>query len=294
MPRFFHCGPHRLALERPLVMGIVNVTPDSFSDGGRFLAADQAIAHARQLIDEGADLLDIGGESTRPGAATVPVEEECARVLPVITALRDGPVPISIDTRKPAVMQAAIEAGATLVNDIAALEAPGALELVARVGVGVCLMHKQGEPATMQQAPAYGSVVEEVEAYLLARAQAAERAGVKRASILIDPGFGFGKTFAHNQALFRALPRLVAQGYPVLVGVSRKTMLGQLIAAADGTLPPPVARDTASVAAAILAAEAGTAVLRVHAVRETVEALRIWQGLRPWRDTNESISEARI
>ncbi len=268
----FHCGPHRFALDRPLVMGIVNVTPDSFSDGGRFLDPRHAIDHGRQLLEEGADILDVGGESTRPGARAVSVQEELDRVLPVIEGLRGDGAVLSVDSMKPEVMQAALAAGAALVNDVDALRAPGALEAVASSGCGVCLMHMRGRPRDMQQSPEYEDVVAEVEAFLRERAAAAEAAGIARERILIDPGFGFGKTLAHNIALFKNLPRF-ADIAPVLVGVSRKSMLGAI------TGRETADRLAASVAAALLAVQCGAALVRVHDVKETVDAIRVWRSL---------------
>ncbi|MBE9610146.1 dihydropteroate synthase [Chitinilyticum piscinae] len=270
-----HCGRFRLSLDRPLVMGIVNVTPDSFSDGGRYVARDAALAHAEQLLAAGADLLDIGGESTRPGAAHVPVELELERVLPVLEGLQSAGVPLSIDTRKPAVMRAALALGIDLVNDIAALEGEGALALLAQSDAAVCLMHKQGEPQTMQQAPVYDDVVAEVCGYLSGRYASCLQAGITHERILLDPGFGFGKTFAHNRALFRALPQLVHDlPAPLLIGVSRKRMLGEITGRDTGERMP------ASIAAALLAAQAGAAVIRVHDVSETVDALRVLAALQ--------------
>ena len=263
------CGRFILPAGRPLLMGVVNVTPDSFSDGGRFLDAAAAVAHARQLIDEGADLLDIGGESTRPGAAEVPVGEELARVIPVLEALRGAPVPVSVDTRRPEVMHAALAAGASMVNDIESLQAPGALEAVASSACAVCLMHKQGDPATMQQAPHYDDVVAEVFGFLLARARAAEAGGVARERIVLDPGFGFGKDDTHNLTLLKALPTLAQAGYPVLSGWSRKSTLGRLTGRAAHE------RLAASLAAALIAARQGATMLRVHDMRETRDAMRI-------------------
>ena len=254
-------------------MGIVNVTPDSFSDGGRFLATDQAVAHARQLVEEGADLLDIGGESTRPGAQAVSEEEEIQRVVPVIEALLALNVPLSVDTMKPGVMCAALTAGADLVNDVNALQAEGAMDAVANSQAAVCLMHMQGQPATMQQAPRYDDAVAEVEDYLLERASAAQAAGIAAERIVLDPGFGFGKTLDHNLALFRELPRLVSKGYPILAGVSRKSMLGTI------TGRPVEQRLHASVAAALLAAERGARILRVHDVAATCDAIKIWKAI---------------
>jgi dihydropteroate synthase len=270
LPPHLRCGSYTLWLDRPLIMGVVNVTPDSFSDGGRYLAHESAIAHARSLIEEGADILDIGGESTRPGAAAVSLIEERNRVLPVVEALEGCEVPISVDTRKPELMREAIAAGACLVNDIGGAEAPGVLELIKATGAGVCLMHKQGEPQSMQQNPQYADVVSEVRAYLAGRIEAAVAAGVARESIAIDPGFGFGKTYEHNLALLKHLPSLAALGVPVLAGLSRKAMLGRI------TGREPQARVYASVAAALFAAEQGARILRVHDVTATRDALAVW------------------
>ncbi|GAB1233698.1 dihydropteroate synthase [Ferrigenium sp. UT5] len=252
-------------------MGIVNVTPDSFSDGGLHASAATAIAHAHRLIEYGADMLDIGGESTRPGAAEVGVQEELDRVLPVLEGLRGVAVPLSIDTWKPEVMRAALAAGASLVNDVNALRAEGALQAVAASAAAVCLMHKQGNPQTMQQQPHYADVVAEVGAFLRARVAATEAAGIARNRIVIDPGFGFGKTLAHNLALLRDLDALSALGVPVLAGLSRKSMLGAITGRGIGE------RVAASVAAALLAVQRGAAIVRVHDVRETVDALKVWQ-----------------
>lgn len=269
------CGRFSLALDRPLVMGIVNVTPDSFSDGGRCESLEAAVAHARQMVADGVDILDIGGESTRPGAPVVAVDEELRRVVPVLQSLRELNVPLSIDTRKPEVMRVALQEGVDLVNDIAALEGEGALLALAQSKAAVCLMHKQGDPQSMQLAPRYEDVVAEVGCYLLRRRDAALQAGIVGERILLDPGFGFGKTLEHNIALFKALPILREKWQcPILVGVSRKTMLGQITAKAVE------ARMPASIAAALLAAQAGAAVIRVHDVAETVDALRVWAALR--------------
>ena len=269
-----HCGRFVLPLSRPLIMGIVNVTPDSFSDGGCFDSTAAAVAHAQKLLTEGADILDIGGESTRPGATVVSVEEEIRRVVPVLRALHALNVPLSIDTCKPEVMCAALEVGVDLVNDIAALEGRGALELLAASGAAVCLMHKQGEPQTMQAAPEYADVVVDVNDYRAARRDAAQAAGIALERILLDPGFGFGKTFEHNVALFRALAQMrQALDCPLLVGVSRKSMLGQI------TGRPVSERVSASVAAALLAAQSGAAVIRVHDVAETADALKVLAAL---------------
>jgi dihydropteroate synthase len=255
-------------------MGIVNVTEDSFSDGGRFLDPKSAVDRGMQLASEGAAIVDVGGESTRPGAATVPADVELARVMPVVEALVRQGIPVSVDTMKPEVMRAAIAAGAAVVNDVNAFRAPGAIEAVAGADVGLVAMHMQGTPATMQQAPRYDDVVAEVGAYLVERARALEAAGVARERIALDPGFGFGKTFEHNRALFRAVPQLAKHGYPVLVGVSRKRMIAELTGRDVGE------RLAGSVAAALLAAQNGARILRVHDVRETVDALQTWQGLR--------------
>jgi len=273
-PLYLQCGSYRLSLDRPLIMGVVNVTPDSFSDGGLYTDLQTAVAHARALIDEGADILDIGGESTRPGAEPVSLEEERRRVMPVLEALAQCGRPISVDTRKPELMQEAIATGASLVNDIDALENPAALSAVARASVAVCLMHKQGDPRTMQQNPQYADVVAEVRDYLKSRIEAALRAGIERDRIIIDPGFGFGKTQEHNIALLRQLPELTGLGVPVLAGLSRKALLGRI------TGREPRDRVYASIAAALFAAERGARILRVHDVTETRDALSVWWALR--------------
>ena len=271
---FLQCGRFRLTLERPLIMGVVNVTPDSFSDGGRYASIDSAVAQARALIAQGADIVDIGGESTRPGARPVTLEEERRRVLPVIEALADCERPISVDTRKPELMRLAIAAGVSFVNDIDALESRQALEIVARAEVAVCLMHKQGNPQTMQENPTYSDVVREVRDYLQQRLEAALAAGIAKARIVLDPGFGFGKTAEHNVALLRGLPTLTALGVPVLAGLSRKAMLGRI------TGRPPHERVHASVAAALFAVERGASIVRVHDVTETRDALAVWCALK--------------
>ena len=263
------CGSFTLDLSRPKVMGIVNVTPDSFSDGGRYVSFSSAIDHACRLIEDGADMLDIGGESTRPGAAEVNEQEELERVLPVIEGLRGIPVPISIDTWKPAVMRAAINAGATMVNDVNALLADGAIQAVAATGAAVCLMHKQGTPQSMQLQPVYDDVILEVADFLKQRIAVAEASGMGRERIVIDPGFGFGKSLAHNLTLLRELESFSSLGVPVLAGVSRKSMLGAITGRGVNE------RLASSVAAAILAVQRGAAIVRVHDVRETVDALKI-------------------
>ncbi len=267
------CGRFTLALDRPLVMGIVNVTPDSFSDGGRFFASEAAIAHARRLIEDGADLIDVGGESTRPGAAPTGLQEELDRVLPVLEALAQGEVPVSIDTQKPEVMSAAILAGASMINDVNALQAEGAIAACAGSDVAVCLMHKQGAPVTMQQDPRYDDVVAEVREFLLARAARCVEAGIAADRIAIDPGFGFGKTAAHNFTLLRELHRFSTTGFALLAGYSRKRSLGEI------TGRGPDERLAASLAAALIAAQNGAHIVRVHDVRETVDVLRVWNAV---------------
>ncbi len=266
------CGAHRLPLDRPLVMGVLNVTPDSFSDGGRFLDPSAALDHAQKMLDDGADIIDIGGESTRPGALPTPEREELERVVPLIEKIAALGVPVSVDTRKPVVMRAAIAAGAALINDVSALRAPGALEAVAGAGttVAVCLMHMRGEPATMQQNVVYGDVVYEVRTFLAERAAACAAAGIARDCIVVDPGFGFGKTVEHNLTLLRGLSELVALGYPVMVGLSRKSTIGAL------TGRDPGARTAGSIAAALVAVARGAKIVRTHDVRETVDALKVW------------------
>ena len=265
----FRCGNSRFDLSQPLVMGIVNVTPDSFSDGGLHLQRDAALAHAHKLIAEGADILDIGGESTRPGAQPVSIQQELDRVMPVIEGLKGVPVPVSIDTCKPEVMLAAIAAGAQMVNDINALQDPAAMNAVAAGRVSVCLMHKQGDPQTMQQQPQYQDVVTEVSAFLCERVAAAKAAGVGHDRIVIDPGFGFGKTLAHNLSLLQELKQLTELGVPILAGLSRKSMLGALTGRDTGQRLP------ASIAAGLIAVQRGANILRVHDVGATVDALKV-------------------
>jgi dihydropteroate synthase len=270
---FLHLGSHRLSLARPLVMGIVNVTPDSFSDGGRLDDAAAAVAHALHLHDAGADILDVGGESTRPGATEVTATEELRRVLPVIAALSAQGCVVSVDTKKPEVMREALAAGAVMVNDVAALQAPGALQAVAESEAAVCLMHMQGEPGTMQQAPTYADVVADVRTFLEARVAACAAAGIARERIVVDPGFGFGKTLHHNLRLLKRLDRLCDLGVPVLVGLSRKSMLGTL------TGQPVDQREFAGVAAHLIAAARGARLLRVHDVAAMRDALAIWNAV---------------
>ncbi len=261
---------------RPLVMGVVNVTPDSFSDGGLFASREHAIAHALDLVEQGADILDIGGESTRPGAEPVTEAAELERVVPVIAGIRAASaIPISVDTSKPAVMRSAVGAGADMINDVNALRAPGAVATAADLEVPVCLMHMQGEPRTMQQAPAYEDVVAEIKAFFQARIRDCRAAGIPSQALVLDPGFGFGKTLAHNLQLLAGLERFAALGLPLLAGLSRKSMLGAITGRER-----PDQRLAASVAAAVLAAERGAAIIRVHDVVETVDALKVLQALK--------------
>ncbi len=260
----------------PVIMGIVNVTPDSFSDGGRYAQSEQAIEHGLSLVEQGADILDIGGESTRPGAEAVSQDAELERVIPVIEGLRRATrCPISIDTSKAEVMRAAVRAGADMINDVSALGNPGALEAAAELAVPVCLMHMRGEPRTMQQNPEYHDVVADVAAFLDQRIDACLAAGIKRRHLVIDPGFGFGKTLAHNLGLLNGIEELRRLGVPVLAGLSRKSMLGMITgrSATDDRL-------AASLAAALLAAQHGAAILRVHDVAETVDVIKVWNATR--------------
>lgn len=270
---FLNCGNFRLSLARPLIMGVINVTPDSFSDGGLYLATTAAVAHARQLISEGADLLDIGGESTRPGAVPVTLDEERRRVLPVLEALTDAGVPLSVDTQKPELMREAAAAGAAMINDISGFEAPGALDAVTGTDCALCIMHKQGDPQTMQQSPQYADVVSEVRDYLQQRVAAARQAGVARERLVVDPGFGFGKTLNHNLELLRRLDEIAAPGVPVLAGLSRKSMIGKLTGRDAGD------RLAGSVAAALFAVQRGAAIVRVHDVAATRDALVVWNAV---------------
>lgn len=269
------CAGTPLDLSVPCVMGILNVTPDSFSDGGEFVAPERAVGRAQRMVEEGAAIIDVGGESTRPGAAEVPEDVELERVIPVIEALREAvSVPVSIDTRKPAVMQAAVGAGAGLINDVNALREPGALATAAALGVPVCLMHMQGTPRTMQEEPAYDDVVAEVTAFLTARAEACQAAGIARERILVDPGFGFGKTTQHNLLLLRRLETLAGAGYPVLVGLSRKSLIGNVLGLpVDKRLYP-------GLALAVLAVWQGAAIVRTHDVAATREAIAMCQAVR--------------
>lgn len=274
-PTHLRCGRHLLALARPLVMGILNVTPDSFSDGGAFFDRERALDHARRMVADGADLVDIGGESTRPGAEPVAETVELARVIPLVETLSQEGVLVSVDTMKAGVMRAAILSGAAMINDVRALREEGALAAAVASEVAVCLMHMQGNPRSMQDDPQYGNVASEVQAFLAERARACEAAGVARDRIVLDPGFGFGKTKEHNLALLRALPALTELGYPILVGLSRKSMLKQLTGRSVQERLP------ASLAAALAAVARGASIVRVHDVRETVDALDVWRATAP-------------
>lgn len=276
MTQHFHCGRFVLNAERPLIMGIVNLTDDSFSGDGLRGDTGAAIAHARRLIEEGAQILDLGAESSRPGAAPVSAQQEIDRLLPVIEALRDCGTALSIDTVKPEVMRLALNAGADMINDINALRAPGALELVAASKAGVCLMHMQGDPRTMQDAPHYADIVTEVAEFLGERVAAAEAAGTALNRIAVDPGFGFGKSLEHNIELLRRLDELVVPGLPLLVGMSRKSMLGLI------TGRPAHERVHAGIAAHVLAVERGARIVRVHDVAATRDALAIVQAVEDY------------
>ncbi len=265
------CADHSLDLNEPRVMGILNVTPDSFSDGGMFVKPSDALKHAVRMVEEGAAIIDVGGESTRPGAQSVSLQQELDRVIPVIETLTSElSVPVSIDTSKPEVMREAATAGAGMINDVCALSAEGAIEAVSELQIPVCLMHMQGEPRSMQQQPLYDDVVAEVSDYLQQRAQACLAAGIPGQYILLDPGFGFGKTLQHNLLLLQNFESLTALGYPLLAGVSRKSMIGQILdeRGADQRL-------YGSLAAAVIAAMKGASILRVHDVRATVDAMRV-------------------
>ncbi len=268
------CGGRRLDLRRVAVMGILNITPDSFSDGGRFGRVGDAIEHAAQMIADGADIVDVGGESTRPGAAPVSVQEELDRVIPVIEAISDRfEAPISVDTSKPAVMRAAVSAGAGMINDVCALQADGALAEAAVSGAAVCLMHMQGEPRTMQDSPVYIDVVREVREFLAARYAACTTAGITADRIVVDPGFGFGKEVDHNLALLRGLSSIDVNRAPLLAGLSRKSLIGKILGLSVSH------RDAASIALALIALQNGARILRVHDVRGTRDAVRMWEAV---------------
>jgi dihydropteroate synthase len=269
------CAGRLLVLDRPRIMGIINVTPDSFADGGEHATVDAAIAHGLQLAEEGADILDIGGESTRPGAQDVSIDEELRRVIPVIEALaKQTALPISVDTSKPEVMRAAVAAGAGMINDVHGLRREGALDAAAALRVPVVLMHMLGEPRSMQDAPQYDDVVADVHRFLAERIFAAEMAGIAKKNLVVDPGFGFGKTSAHNLLLLAQLERFTELGVPVLAGLSRKKTIGELTGRDD-----PHQRVHGSVAAALFAAQRGAKLLRVHDVAATVDALKVWNAV---------------
>lgn len=278
MQELMQCGRYRLALgraDRPLVMGILNITPDSFSDSGQFMPLESALDRAEQMIAEGADMIDIGGESTRPGAPVVPLEEELRRVMPTLYALRDCGKPLSVDTYKPEVMKEALAAGADMINDINGFNAPGALTAVNESDCGLCIMHMQRDPQTMQAAPVYDNVLQEVSGYLRERMAAIAAAGVARERMCIDPGFGFGKTLAHNLELLKNLEAILQEvQLPILAGMSRKNMIGML------TGKPVEQRAAGSVAAALVAVAHGARIVRVHDVAATVDALKVWQAAR--------------
>jgi dihydropteroate synthase len=273
MAKTLRCGGHSLDLSRPRVMGVLNVTPDSFSDGGRFFDRERALDHARRMIADGADLIDVGGESTRPGAEPVSEADELARVLPIVSALSGDGILVSVDTLKPGVMREAVAAGAAMINDVRALRESGALEAAAASRAAVCLMHMRGTPRTMQQDLRYDDVVAEVRDFLIARAHACEAAGIASDRIVLDPGFGFAKDVDDNLKLLHALPTLVDAGYPVLAGLSRKSSLGKLTGRDTGD------RLAASLAATLAAVARGALLLRVHDVRETVDALTVWRAV---------------
>ncbi len=276
------CAGQQLDLSQPRVMGVLNVTSESFSDGGRFLSLDRALDHAHRMHEEGADIIDVGGESTRPGATPISEQQELDRVLPVVEGLSNSiSIPISIDTSKPAVMRAAVRAGAGLVNDVYALRAAGALQVISQLQVPVCLMHMQGKPRTMQRQPRYQDVVSEVKSFLCSRVECCLNEGISRHAILLDPGFGFGKTLEHNLSLLRELVSFTELGYPLVVGLSRKSMFGALLGLSVGE------RLNASVSAAVIAALRGASIMRVHDVRATVEALAVVQAVM--RDDSPTI-----
>lgn len=268
------CADRELDLATPVVMGVLNITPDSFSDGGHFVDHPAAFARALRMLEEGATIIDVGGESTRPGALPVSAEEELQRVIPVVRSLVAGGALVSIDTSKPEVIRAALEAGAQIVNDVYALRRPGALEAAARGAAAVCVMHMQGEPRSMQQAPRYDDVVREVAGFLAERVAACESAGIARDRLLVDPGFGFGKTVAHNLELLRNLNEIAPPGLPILAGLSRKSMLATL------TGRPVEARLAGSLALAFAALEGGARIIRCHDVAETCDVVKVWTALR--------------
>lgn len=275
----WQCDRHALHLDRPVVMGILNVTPDSFSDGGQYVNRHRAIEHGLALARAGADIIDVGGESTRPGAAEVPAAEEISRVCTVLSALAlDLDVPLSVDTRHAAVAREALSAGATIINDVSGFRDPEMVELAASTEAGVVIMHMLGEPGTMQDSPVYGDVVAEVRDYLAGQAALLEGAGVARSRIAVDPGIGFGKTSNHNLELLRRLPEIASLGYPVLIGVSRKRFIGELTGEAL-----PLHRKTGSISAGLWSMSHGANILRVHDVKQTREAVRVWEAIEGCR-----------
>lgn len=283
------CNGRALTLDRPRVVGIINVTPDSFSDGGQFASIDAAVAHGLRLAEEGADMLDIGGESTRPGAADVSVAEELQRVIPVIEQLvARTALPIAIDTSKPEIMRAAVAAGAGMINDVYGLRRDGAMDAAAELRVPVCLMHMQGEPRSMQDEPHYDDVVGEVHRFLTDRLFACELAGIDRRRVMVDPGFGFGKTLEHNLALLRKLSRFADLGSGVYVGLSRKSMIGTLTGRKE-----PADRAAGSAAAALIAVQRGARMVRVHDVAPTVDALKVWHAVQAG-DTPERHDKPKV
>jgi len=283
------CNGRPLTLDRPRVVGIINVTPDSFSDGGQFVSLSDAVAHGLRLAEEGADMLDVGGESTRPGAADVSIEEELQRVIPVIEQLvARTSLPIAIDTSKPEVMRAAVAAGAGMINDVYALRREGAMDAAAELRVPICLMHMQGEPRSMQDEPHYDDVVGEVHRFLMDRLFSCEMAGIDRRRVMVDPGFGFGKTLEHNLTLLRRLERFADLGSGVYAGLSRKAMIGALTGRKD-----PAERVAGSVAAALIAVQRGARMVRVHDVAQTVDALKVWHGVKAG-DTPERHDKPKV
>lgn len=273
--KILQCSNRQLDLGQPQVMGVLNVTPDSFSDGGKFCGSEQAVSHAKKMVESGAAIIDVGGESTRPGAAAVSLQEELDRVLPIVEALSGQvDVIISVDTSTPKVMTESVKLGAGLINDVRALQKDGALQAAALAGVPVCLMHMQGRPETMQNAPQYSNVIEEVVGFFELRIKACVDAGITTKNILLDPGFGFGKKLEHNLQLLKYLKELKDFNVPLLVGMSRKTMIGEILSA------PVENRLVGSVAAALIAVTHGADIVRVHDVQETVDALNIWRAMR--------------
>ncbi|MDP3440209.1 MAG: dihydropteroate synthase [Azonexus sp.] len=270
---FFHCGSYRLSLARPLLMGIVNLTPDSFSGDGLVGNIDRAVERARQQFEAGSDILDVGAESSRPGAIPTPEGEELERLIPVLEEITTWGIPVSVDTYKPSVMRAALAAGATMINDITGMTDPESISAVAATNCAVCVMHMQGKPCTMQNAPGYKDVLAEVRDFLAQAVQRCRQAGIADRRLVLDPGFGFGKTLDHNLTLFKGLTAVIGNEFPLLVGVSRKSMLGEI------TDRPVDQRQAASIAAALIAAQKGARILRVHDVAATRDALAVWRAI---------------